>query len=280
MIVAIGDALDDAELTVDDLTLAIRERTGPWAVERTMDAFQDKWPRWRQLTSTAAHRGVLCFGPNRGRNVTYTNPRRWLPGFQPLGGIRGRARARPALPPCLSGPPRPNTSRRWLAIPSRGARELVRGARRRARGSSTWTASRPSSRGDTNSRPSRPRGVRLLPYFDAYMVAGQPRARLFPGVAATRALAPAGQAGNYPVLLVDGVVGGVWHHRRSGKHVGSPSNRFAAHSGATTPSRGGRGARRPGARGRAGAGDRPVTGATRRRPRAATPPADAVAFPA
>ena len=36
---------------------------------RTMDAFQDKWPRWRQLTSTAAHRGMLCFGPNRGRNV-------------------------------------------------------------------------------------------------------------------------------------------------------------------------------------------------------------------
>ena len=31
-----------------------------------------------------------------------------------------------------------------------------------------------------------------------------------------RALTPAGQAGNYPALLVDGVVGGVWHQRRSG----------------------------------------------------------------
>jgi hypothetical protein len=51
-----------------------------------MDAFQDKWPRWRQLTSMAAHRGVLCFGPNKGRNVTYTNPHRWLPGFQPEKG--------------------------------------------------------------------------------------------------------------------------------------------------------------------------------------------------
>ena len=31
-----------------------------------------------------------------------------------------------------------------------------------------------------------------------------------------RALSPSGQAGNYPVLLIDGVVGGVWHQRRSG----------------------------------------------------------------
>ena len=41
-----------------------------------MDAFGDKWPRWRQLTSRAAHRGVLCFGPVRDRRVTNTNPHR------------------------------------------------------------------------------------------------------------------------------------------------------------------------------------------------------------
>jgi hypothetical protein len=38
-------------------------------------------------------------------------------------------------------------------------------------------------------------------------------------MAATRALTPAGQAGNYPVLLVDGVVGGVWHQQRSGRKL-------------------------------------------------------------
>jgi hypothetical protein len=52
VIAAIGDALAEAELTVDELTEALEDRPGPWAVERTMDAFQDKWPRWRQLTST------------------------------------------------------------------------------------------------------------------------------------------------------------------------------------------------------------------------------------
>jgi hypothetical protein len=30
---------------------------------------------------------------------------------------------------------------------------------------------------------------------------------------------PAGQAGNYPVLLVDGVVGEVWHQRCSGRKL-------------------------------------------------------------
>jgi len=71
--------------------------------------------------------------------------------------------------------------------------------------------------GDTEAPPRPHRGICLLPYFDAYVVAGQPRERLYPGAAAARALIPSGQAGNYPVLLLDGVVGGVWHQRRSGR---------------------------------------------------------------
>jgi len=30
---------------------------------------------------------------------------------------------------------------------------------------------------------------------------------------------PSGQAGNFPVLLIDGVVAGVWHRRRSGRRL-------------------------------------------------------------
>ena len=218
VIAAIGDALRDAELTVDELTLAIRERTGPWAVERTMDAFQDKWPRWRQLTSTAAHRGVLSFGPNRGRNVTYTNPHRWLPGFRPLAGSEAvRLLVRRYLH--VFGPASPEHFARWLAIPPRSARKafetLGNGLEPvEVDGERALVAS-----GDTEVHSIAAGTIRLLPYFDPYVVAGQPHARLFPGAAATRALTPTGQAGNYPVLLVDGVVGGVWHGRRSGRRV-------------------------------------------------------------
>jgi hypothetical protein len=218
VIAAIGDALADAELTVDELTEAIVDRTGPWAGERTMDAFQDKWPRWRQLTSTAAHRGVLCFGPNRGRNVTYTNPQRWLPGFRPDDGD---AALRTLVTRYLYayGPATPQHFARWLAIPPRHAVELfdeLAGALEcvELEGQPGWVTA-----GDTGTPPKPHRGVRLLPYFDAFVVAGQPRERLYPGAAATRGLSPSGQAGNFPVLLVDGVVGGVWHQRRSGRKV-------------------------------------------------------------
>lgn len=46
----------------------------------------------------------------------------------------------------------------------------------------------------------------------------QVSARLFPGPAADRAL-NRGQAGNFPLLLVDGVVAGVWHQKLSGRRV-------------------------------------------------------------
>ena len=59
-------------------------------------------------------------------------------------------------------------------------------------------------------------GVRLLPYFDAYGVGSYPRELLFPGKAFTRATAR-GQAGNYPLLLIDGIVAGVWHQKKAGR---------------------------------------------------------------
>ena len=215
---AIGDALADAELTVDELTEAIADRAGPWAVEPTMEAFQGMWPRWRQLTSRAAHRGMLCFGPDRGRKVTYTNPHRWLPGFRPADGD---AALRTLVARYLHsyGPATPQHFAKWLSIPRRFAVELFgRLAGRLERveldGEPCWTVA-----GDTRTPPRPHRGIRLLPYFDAYAVAGQPRERLYPGAAGARALTPAGQAGNYPVLLVDGVVGGVWHQRRSGRRL-------------------------------------------------------------
>jgi hypothetical protein len=214
---AIDESLAKGPLTVDELTLAIRERAGPWAVEQTMDAFAVKWPRWRQLTSTAAHRGVLCFGPARGRNVTYTNPRTWLPSFRPDDGQRA---VRTLLRRYLHayGPATPQHFARWLAFPARHAAGLFDASADELEqvdldGQRGWVVA-----GDTAMPEPPHRGIRLLPYFDAFVVAGQPRERLFPGAAATRALA-GGQAGNFPVVLVDGVVGGVWHQRRVGRRL-------------------------------------------------------------
>ncbi len=218
VIAAIGDALTDAELTVGELTEALAGRVGPWAVEPAMEAFRDRWPRWRQLTSTAAHRGMLCFGPDRAGHVTYTSPRRWLAALRPAeGGAALRSLVMRYL--YAYGPATPAHFARWLGIPPRyatglfgqlaGELECVE-----VEGEPGWVVA-----GDTGMPAQPHRGITLLPYFDGYVVAGQPRDRLYQGAAAARALSPAGQAGNYPVLLVDGIVGGVWHQRRSGRRL-------------------------------------------------------------
>jgi hypothetical protein len=141
VIAAIGDALADAELTVEELTEAIMDRAGPWAGEPTMEAFGGRWPRWRQLTSTAAHHGMLCFGPNRGRNVTYTNPHRWLPGFRPDDG-QGALRTLLTRYLYAYGPATPRHFARWLSIPTQHAAALFARSWPASWRRSSWTVSR------------------------------------------------------------------------------------------------------------------------------------------
>lgn len=217
VIAAIADALVDAELTTDELTEEVVARTGSWAADPVMEAFQGKWPRWIQAKGIASNRGALCFGPNRGRKTTYTSPRRWLPGFRP-------ADERTALAELTRrylhayGPATAQQFAKWLAVPRGWVSGLFDSLADELEeveldGTPAWLVA-----GDTAMPSAEPRGVRLLPYFDAYSVGCHPRELLFPGRAAERALA-GGQAGNFPVLLIDGTVAGVWHLRRSGRKL-------------------------------------------------------------
>jgi DNA glycosylase AlkZ-like len=214
---AIGQALEDSELTVDELDRTVVNLAGEWAGDRVMPAFQELWPRWRQALGMASYRGVLCFGPNKGR---HTNPRRWLPGLKPASEDQAiEAVIKSYL--YAYGPATPQHFAQWIGAPAAWAAEqFERHSWRLTKinfdGTPAWVAS-----GDTKMpRDQDAKGsVLLLPYFDAYAVGSHPRSPLFPGRAATRALAPSGQAGNYPVLLVDGIVAGVWHQRRSGRQI-------------------------------------------------------------
>ena len=179
-----------------------------------MEAFQTKWPRWRQAEHTAANRGALCFGPNRGRQVAYTNPHRWLPRFLPdnaesaLGSVVRRYLY-------AYGPATPHQFAQWLGVSRRWSTDLFDSLAGQleevdVEGTPAWVVA-----GDTAATSAPPRGVRLLPYFDAYSVGCHPRELVYPGRAAQRALA-GGQGGNFPVLLINSTVAGVWHQRRSG----------------------------------------------------------------
>ena len=219
VVAAIDVALRDSELTVDELTEAVGDLAGAWAAEPVMPAFQTLWPRWRQITDRAAYAGVLCYGPDRARKVTYTHPRRWSGDSSPVdaGDAVGWA-----IESYLRsyGPATPPSFARWFGAPPAWAADRMAahpGLVRVALDGEPAFDLPDASYDAVSSRPVE--GVRLLPYFDAYVVGSRPRSLLFPGRAAERALSPSGQAGNYPVLLVDGEVAGVWHQKRAGQRI-------------------------------------------------------------
>jgi hypothetical protein len=215
VIEALGGALSADDLTIDELSEQVVARTGSWAGDLVMPAFQEFWPRWRQAIPAAGRAGVLCYGPNRGRKTTYSNPQRFAP-FEPGNGEE-------ALSELLRrflhsyGPATPQQFAKWLSTSPEFVAKVFAATpgleRVEVNGAPAWLVA-----GDTELPTDPVRGVRLLPYFDAYGVGSHPRELLFPGEAYTRALA-GGQAGNYPVLLVDGIVAGVWHQRRSGRRL-------------------------------------------------------------
>ncbi|WP_223168137.1 winged helix DNA-binding domain-containing protein [Nonomuraea sp. SYSU D8015] len=209
VVAAIREVLDGAELTIDELSDAVVAATGPWAGDLVMPAFQGMWPRWRMAMHLAAHRGAFVFGAGRGRKVTYTA----APATPPVPDAPARL-VRSYL--TAYGPATPEQFAQWVEAPVRWAAQAFETAGVEEvlfEGRPAWVVA-----GDTAVPEDPPRGVRLLPYFDAYVVAGRPRELLYPGAAAKRALS-GGQAGNYPVLLVDGTVSGVWHQRRSGSKI-------------------------------------------------------------
>jgi hypothetical protein len=217
VVAAIDGALTDAtELTIDELDKEVVQRAGRWAGERVMPAFQELWPRWRQAVTAAAFRGVLCFGPNRGNRTTYASPRRWL-GEAATSVVAADEATRLMLRRYLHayGPASPEHVARWLGASPAWAKQAFRLAgdeieRVTVEGDELWQLA-----GDRPGRATKGT-VRLLPYFDAYGVGSHPRERVFPGRASERALART-QAGNLPVLVVDGFVVGIWHQKRSGK---------------------------------------------------------------
>ena len=220
VVAAIGEALREGELTVDELTEALGELAGEWAVEPVMPAFQTMWPRWRQVTDRAAYAGALCYGRDRDRKVTYTHPSRWAGDAAPAPApveagdavawlVRQYLRG--------YGPGTSSSFAQWVGAPPAWAAERMAAVDGLVAvdldGEPAWDLS------DASYDVPAAEGVRLLPYFDAFVVGSRPRHLLFPGRARERALSPSGQAGNYPVVLVDGEVAGVWHQRRSGRRV-------------------------------------------------------------
>jgi hypothetical protein len=222
---AMGAALEDAELTADELEAEIVSRVGAWTAEQSVEAFTSAWPRWRLALYDAVAQGVVCCGANRGANVTWTSIRRLIPDFTPMERDEAvRALVRAYLR--AYGPSTTQWFARWVAAPKGWADDAfallgdeLTGVE--VEGTQAWVLA-----DDGEVPATSPRGVRLLPYYDAFTIAWQPRELMFPGRTADRALA-GGQAGPVPLLLVDGVVAGVWRQRKTAKKLALTVEPFA-----------------------------------------------------
>ena len=212
---AVVDAISAAlsasgPLDGDELGAEVVARLGAWAAEPVVPAFGGWWPRWRQDISLAAYRGVLAFGENRGSRVTYVHPGVHIePDPQlALGWLLRRYLTSygPATPPHFG---------RWLGVSRAWASEQFALHSRELEALTVDGEPAYVVAGDTAATTESTPGATLLPHFDPYVIGSFPRELLFPGAVATRALGR-GQAGVRPVILIDGIVAGIWTSTRTG----------------------------------------------------------------
>jgi predicted transcriptional regulator len=229
MIEAIADALDGRMLTRDELGAEIVARVGRWAGAKRFPAFGDIHPVWTPAIGHAATAGALCFGPNAGTKVRFVRPDQWI-GTDTRRGVGADAALGEVLRRYLAayGPATLAEFAQWFAATrptaARAARALA-GETVEVEVEGTPALALAADERATD-RPARRRGsVRLLPSFDVYIVGSHPRDVLIPPAFVEHARrhpaslkwAVAGRAqfaGPIPVLVVDGVVSGMW--RRTG----------------------------------------------------------------
>ena len=141
---------------------------------------------WGHLLSPA--NDAVCHGPPRGRNVTFVRADAWLPSFRPVDRLEALQQLVDRYLHTYGPAERPEVEH-WLAAPLPPELALP----------------------DAGVFPdAAPRGIRLLPHYDVYVIACHPRERLIPQ---HRERIFHRGAGPQPALLVDGIVRGTWSRK-------------------------------------------------------------------
>lgn len=197
------DALNGRCLTREELVASVGKKAGFRSrVKRNMLS------GWGSLLHSAAHQGNLCFGPNRGKNVTFVRPDQWLGRWNVPGGeeaLRSLAlRFAAAYGPCFA-----EGFNRWWNVLQKDGRKIFQSIADELEevefeGRKTLLR-RTDVEQITRSKPAK--SVRLLPSFDPYVMFYSPREFLVEQRFRTRVFRQlAGWVS--PVLLIDGVAGG------------------------------------------------------------------------
>jgi winged helix DNA-binding protein len=212
---AFVDVLDRRHLTLDQLGGEVERRLGSWVAEHASAAFGGSWPRWRVCLGGAAVAGLICFGPNEGRKVTFVRPGQWLAEWPPPPPEEEALREVFKRFVRAYGPSKPAEFARWFTIPPGRAVALAKELRSEFEEVDVEGERRVVLAGDSEPEIEAGPSVHLLPHFDCYLVGCHPRTELFPEAWRERGI-PIGGGGNIPVVLVDGRAAGIWEMRRQG----------------------------------------------------------------
>ena len=195
-------------MTREELADEVALRTSPHLRDHFLSG-------WGSLLKPAAYRGMLCSGPNRGRNVTFVRPDQWVTGWREIASDEALAEiARRYL--AAYGPATHVDFAQWWAMGTRQARTVFQSLGDEleqvdVEGRRCWAlAADVPAMAELGPADS----VRLLPHFDVYTLGFRPREVIVPEGFLPRVSRTAGWIS--PVILVEGRVAGVWEHRRVG----------------------------------------------------------------
>ena len=167
----------------------------------------------------AAYRGLACFGPDDGQGSTFVRPDAWLREWRDVPAEQAEdALLRHYLR--AFGPATASDFAAWSILTVRRAEAIwERAASRLAPvavgGRTAWVL-----RGDLSAlRRARldPPAVRLLPYFDSFLMGHKGRDHLVDAAHYRRIYRPAGWV--YPAVLRNGRVAGEWSYARANAHL-------------------------------------------------------------
>jgi hypothetical protein len=200
--------------TLDRQALVDALRRHPWV----FDIFD---PTLADLVVVAAYAGVLAYGPMSGRTSTFVRPDQWCPRwYRADGDVALRELVRRYI--AAYGPATHRDMARWLGTTARIAQQLMISlgddlSPVNIAGQPAWLLTADAD--SCTDFKDKPKGVRLLPQYDCYVLGSGLRDRIVSDDA--RNLVRQRKRGRYegaaglPVLLIDGVVGGVWQRRTS-----------------------------------------------------------------
>jgi hypothetical protein len=205
---AIHEALDGHILTRELLAEEVVKRLGMSASVR-----KHMLSGWGNLLNPAAEQGYLCFGPSEGSKVTFVRPDQWTGRWdEPSGDEAWKTLLRRFF--STYGPATHHDVGHWWGLRPDKAKMLMdyigdELEEVEFEGQKRWVR-----RDDVEQivDVERVRCVKLLPSWDCYVMFYHPR-ELFVSQN-YRARVFRKLEGNAPVLLIDGVAGGVWEQRR------------------------------------------------------------------